>query len=127
MSYSKAGAKLVKADLGPSTRHIQTRKNGTYLCGSSHCINVLKGEWIHHPLKGTRIPIRGFYTCMSTYAVYSIKCPCGETYEGKTIQCVRDRLTKHKLAIRNILNQPVAKHFNESGHSTSQLHFQILD
>ncbi|OCT67848.1 hypothetical protein XELAEV_18039149mg [Xenopus laevis] len=135
MSYSKAetiGTKLVKADLGPSTKYVQTHlktpKNGTFpCCGCSHCSNVLKGEWIYHPLQGTRIPIRVFFTCMSTFVVYSIKCPCGKIYVGKTIRCLRDRLTEHKSAIRNKLNQPIAKHFNESGHTISQLRFQVLD
>ncbi|OCT75959.1 hypothetical protein XELAEV_18031145mg [Xenopus laevis] len=126
------GTKLVKADLGASAGYKQTflkkQKNGTYpCCGCNHCSSVVKGEWIHHPLKWTRIPIKGFYTCASTYVVYSLKCPCGKIYVGKTIRCIRDRLTEHKSAIRNKLNQPVAKHFNENGHTISQLRFQILD
>ncbi|OCT96677.1 hypothetical protein XELAEV_18008889mg, partial [Xenopus laevis] len=89
--------------------------------------SVLKGEWIYYPLKGTRIRIKGFYTCASTHVEYSLKCPCGKIYVGKTIRCIRDRLTEHKSAIRNKLNQPVAKHFNENGHTISQLRIQILD
>ncbi|OCT58276.1 hypothetical protein XELAEV_180022141mg, partial [Xenopus laevis] len=57
----------------------------------------------------TRIPIKGFYTCESTYVVYSIKCPCGKTYVGKTIVSVRNRLTEH------------------NGLTISQLPFQVLD
>ncbi|OCT58291.1 hypothetical protein XELAEV_18002229mg [Xenopus laevis] len=90
----------------------------------NHCSNVLKGNCVYHPLKGTRIPISGFYTSASTYVVYSIKC--GKTYVGKTIRCIRDRLTEHKSAIRNKLNQPIAKHLNENGHTISQLRLQIL-
>ncbi|OCT86646.1 hypothetical protein XELAEV_18020331mg [Xenopus laevis] len=119
MSYTRAetiGARLVKADLGPAVgpkqTFLKTPKNGTFpCCGYNHCSNVLKGNCVYHPLKGTRIPIRGFYTCASTYVVYSIKCPCGKTYVGKTICCIRDRLTEHKSAIRNKRNQPIAKHF----------------
>ncbi|OCT57781.1 hypothetical protein XELAEV_18003038mg [Xenopus laevis] len=48
-------------------------------------------------------------------------------YVGKTIRCIRDRLTEHQSTMRNKRNQSVVKYFNDNGHTISQLRFQILD
>ncbi|CAJ0946235.1 unnamed protein product [Ranitomeya imitator] len=84
--------RLVKADIGPSTlipkqAFLHTQRRGTFPClNCLQCSNVQKGPSVFHPQTGRAIPIKGFYTCESTFVVYLIKCPCGLAYVGETTQ-----------------------------------------
>ncbi|OCT83047.1 hypothetical protein XELAEV_18025584mg [Xenopus laevis] len=124
MSYRKArtiGSMLVKADMGSGKENKQTVlrpvKKGTFACCLCNCCsNIQKGEVIYHLRSGIPIPISGHYSCTTTFVVYAIKCLCGLVYVGQTspIKC-------------KSMDQPVAKHFVELGHTVLQLKFQILD
>ncbi|CAJ0965128.1 unnamed protein product [Ranitomeya imitator] len=73
-------------------------------------------------------PLRGFYTCESTFVVYLIKCPCGLAYVGETTQTVRDRVAQHKSTIRcNKTHLPLPFHFSAKNHNIAQLRFQVLE
>ncbi|CAJ0931129.1 unnamed protein product, partial [Ranitomeya imitator] len=126
--------KLVRADMGsiqrvPRQVFLQTQRKGTFTClKCSQCANVLKGPRISHPLTGTDIPIRGFFTCDSQYVVYAIKCPCGQIYVGETTQAVKDRISQHKSDIRcGKTHLPVPNHFHQAGHTIAQLRFLVLE
>lgn len=102
---------------------------GSYPCLSCiQCNSMIKGKFFTHPHKGFNIPIRGHYTCQSSFVVYAIKCPCGLVYIGETTQKVKDRIARHKYSIRDKLTQlPLARHFVEFGHSVSQLKYMVLE
>ncbi|CAJ0964212.1 unnamed protein product [Ranitomeya imitator] len=126
--------RLVKADIGPSTLlpkqvFLHTQKRGTFPClNCLQCSNVQKGPSVFHPQTGKAIPIKGFYTCESTFVVYIIKCPCGLAYIGETTQAVRDRVAQHKSTIRcNKAHLPLPFHFSEKNHNIAQLRFQVLE
>ncbi|OCT56506.1 hypothetical protein XELAEV_18000013mg [Xenopus laevis] len=86
------------------------------------------GEVIYHSHKGTPIKIKGHFTCSSTFVVYVIKCPSGLQYVGQTSRMVKDRIRKHKSAIKTKkIEQAVACHFNEKGHGVLQLKYQVVD
>ncbi|CAJ0937840.1 unnamed protein product [Ranitomeya imitator] len=124
---------LVRADFG----HMQTAKSrflshpkmGTFPClHCAQCGNVQKGNTFQHPRTGKSFEIRNYYTCMSSFVIYLIKCPCGLLYIGETTQPVRDRISKHKSTIRcNNLLLPVPHHFSTHGHTISQLRYQVID
>ncbi|CAJ0918391.1 unnamed protein product [Ranitomeya imitator] len=125
---------LVRADVGPSNRGLSQRvltspRNGTFPCLSCHqCSNVLKGDSFTHPRSGKRFPIKGQFTCNSSFVVYLIKCPCGLGYVGETTQHIRDRISKHKSTIRcgrTLL--PIPAHFLQNNHNVAQLRFQVID
>ncbi|CAJ0966829.1 unnamed protein product [Ranitomeya imitator] len=107
---------LVSADIGSSklvTRQtfLATARKGTFPC--LHCLQCSKntrGDTFTHPRSGKRFPIRGFFSCDSTYVIYLIKCPCGLGYVGETSQHIRDRISQHKSTIR-----------------IAQLRYQIID
>ncbi|OCT87357.1 hypothetical protein XELAEV_18021057mg, partial [Xenopus laevis] len=135
LSFKRAQSlrdKLVRADVGAGRTLRQgtfcVTKNGTYPCLScKHCNSCIKGDSIYHPHKGTIFKIKGYYTCLSTFVVYAIKCPCGLMYIGQTTRQAKERIGEHKSDIkRKILQNPVAGHFIEAGHFVSQLRFQIL-
>ncbi|XP_069607905.1 uncharacterized protein [Ranitomeya imitator] len=125
---------LVRADVGsPNRRQIQrvlsTPRNGTFPCLSClQCSNITKGDSFTHPRTGKRYPIKGHFSCDSSYVVYLIKCPCGLGYVGETTQHIRDRISQHKSTIRcgrTLL--PIPAHFLEHHHGISQLRYQIID
>lgn len=75
---------------------------------------MIKGKSISHSHKGFNIPIKGHYTCQSSYVIYAIKCPCGLLYIGETTQKVKDHVARHKYSIRDKLIQlSLARHFIE--------------
>ncbi|XP_077137512.1 uncharacterized protein LOC143803305 [Ranitomeya variabilis] len=126
--------RLVKADVGSSTMvprqtFLQTQRQGTFPClNCLQCGNIQRGSSIYHPQTGKAIPIKGFYTCESTFVVYLIKCPCGLAYVGETTQMVRDRVAQHKSTIRcKKTHLPLPHHFSEQNHSIAQLRFQVLE
>ncbi|CAJ0915854.1 unnamed protein product [Ranitomeya imitator] len=126
--------RLVKADVGPCTlvpkqTFLHTQRRGTFPClNCLQCSNVQKGPSVFHPQTGKAIPIKGFYTCESTFVIYLIKCPCGLAYVGETTQTVRDRVAQHKSTIRcNKTHLPLPFHFSEKNHNIAQLQFQVLE
>ncbi|CAJ0930958.1 unnamed protein product [Ranitomeya imitator] len=126
--------KLARADVGSDVRvprqtFLRTQKQGTFPClNCLQCNNVQKGDKVFHPHTGKGIPIRGFFTCDSSYVIYIIKCPCGLAYVGETTQAIRDRVSQHKSNIRcNRDHLPLPHHFRTTGHSVAQLRYQVLE
>lgn len=126
--------KIVRADIGslcktPWQTFLQTQRQGTFPCLScGHCSSIIRGDSISHPQTGQKYPVRGYYTCESSFVVYLLKCPCGLAYVGETAQRVQDRLTKHKSTIRcRNLMLPLPSHFDKAGHNISQLRYQIIE
>lgn len=117
------------SSITPKTTFLGPKNLGSYPCLSCiQCNSMIKGKFFTHPHKGFNIPIRGHYTCQSSFVVYAIKCPCGLVYIGETTQKVKDRIARHKYSIRDKLTQlPLARHFVEFGHSVSQLKYMVLE
>ncbi|CAJ0929305.1 unnamed protein product [Ranitomeya imitator] len=125
---------LIRADVGSSVREISQRvfstpRNGTFPCLSCHqCSNITKGDSFTHPRSGKKFPIKGHFTCNSSFVIYLIKCPCGLGYVGETTQHIRDRISQHKSTIRcgkTLL--PVPAHFAQNNHTVAQLRYQVLE
>ncbi|CAJ0954363.1 unnamed protein product [Ranitomeya imitator] len=126
--------KVVRADIGsrltmPKQLFLRTQKKGTFPClQCAQCANVLKGPKISHPQTGADIPIQVFFTCNSKQVIYAIKCPCGKVYVGETMQTIKERISHHKSDIRCGKNHlPIPYHFQEAGHSVTQLRFLVLE
>ncbi|CAJ0959891.1 unnamed protein product [Ranitomeya imitator] len=66
---------LVRADIGSSRpsikqRVLSTPRNGTFPClGCLQCSNVTKGDSFTHPRSGHRFPIKGHFTCDSSFVI----------------------------------------------------------
>ncbi|KAM4017573.1 uncharacterized protein ACNLHF_007193 isoform 1-T3 [Anomaloglossus baeobatrachus] len=124
---------LVKADIGSDKKNVQTllapKRTGTFPClNCPSCSNVIKGDHFTHPRSGKSFPIKEYFTCLSNFVVYIIKCPCGLLYVGETIQHVGDRIASHKSTIRcGKLWLPIPHHFHEAKHNVAQLRFQVID
>ncbi|XP_041434485.1 uncharacterized protein LOC121398936 [Xenopus laevis] len=108
-------------------------KKGTFPClGCVCCSSVIRGESICHPMKGNKIKLKHYATCLTAGVVYLLKCPCGKVYVGQTIRPVKERIKEHKSDIRNYnTNTPtdtsVSRHFFSNKHNQSQLKWLVLE
>lgn len=92
------------------------------------CNNIHKTNHFTSFSTGKRYEIRSFITCSSVNVIYLLNCPCGFQYVGCTRRQLRIRLNEHRSAInRRDPKSPVARHFNEVGHSTTDLKFMGID
>lgn len=137
MSYRKgktSSSFLTRSDIGPTNISIQqtisdSPNPGTYPClNCAQCHNITKGSFFTHPDTGRKYRIPGYFTCLSSYIVYLIKCPCGKAYVGQTTQRLKDRISHHKSSIRTSKTDlPVPAHFVAQGHQVNQLKVQVID
>lgn len=108
-----------------SQRLLTPIPNGNYRCGGcAQCNNTQKVQSFRHPHNNRSFPIKSVITCSSTHIVYTLTCPCGLVYVGKTTRQLKQRISEHKSTIRrNDRDYPVAIHFNDLKHDISTLRF----
>ncbi|OCU02623.1 hypothetical protein XELAEV_18008386mg, partial [Xenopus laevis] len=124
------GDSLMKADLlQPKTRQLTFFCNlrvGTFPCLSCVCCNsIIKGDSFNHPSKGYNIKLHGFATCTTTGVIYMLKCPCGNSYVGKTKRDEDREITNRELEKQKSVT-PVSRHFRMQGHNSDQLRWLVL-
>ena len=75
--------------------------------------------------------IRDTVNCESSNIVYLIECQkdkCKEKYIGESHRKLKDRIQEHKGYVNNRhLNQPTGYHFNQPGHTLSDMKIVILE
>ncbi|OCT84834.1 hypothetical protein XELAEV_18022991mg [Xenopus laevis] len=110
------GSQLVHSDTKEkqvSTQsYMGTKSRGMFPCLTcSQCCCVHKGTTFEHPTTGRKYTLRGYYTCLTKFAVYVLICPCGLLYVGETTLQIKTRISQHRSTIRkgNVM-LPVSKH-----------------
>ncbi|XP_056376037.1 uncharacterized protein LOC130273370 isoform X1 [Hyla sarda] len=91
---------------------------GAYRCGHNRCKCCAN---LHHRAKtftskitGETFQIKTLLNCSSQYVVYLLDCQCGLQYVGRTIRCLRERITKHRNnATNGFLLHSVSRHITE--------------
>lgn len=108
-----------------SQRLLSPLPKGNYRCGHcAQCNNTHKTQTFRHPHTNKTFTIKSMITCTSTHVVYTLTCPCGLMYVGKTTRQLKQRISEHKSTIRrNDRDYPVAVHFNDKGHDIATLRF----
>lgn len=67
-------------------------------------------------------------SCETRNLVYLLTCTrCRQQYVGETKRTLRVRLTEHYADIRHDRDSPVARHFNQKGHSHRDISPKILE
>lgn len=118
--------KLVHADTAtPPPRSTLSNAQGNFPCKScTSCSHYLKIQTFTHPHTNKTYKIKQLITCRSTHVVYILTCPCPLLYVGKTTRALRTRILEHRSAVRRSDEvSPVARHFQEAGHSVADLKF----
>lgn len=99
--------------------------NGKYRCGNcGQCNNTYKTNFFPHTHTNKMFRVNSVITCASTQVVYTLRCPCGLMYVGKTTRKLKQHIGEHKNGIHwNDRDYPAAVHFNFEKRDTSTLGF----
>lgn len=122
--------KLVRSHLPASTQSFPPRVlQGNFKCfNCAACNFMLTEKEFTHSKTGKTYKVKGRITCLSTFVVYLLTCPCGILYVGKTKRQLKTRIFEHKCSIRkNDEKSSVARHFQSAGHDASMLKFMGLE
>ena len=113
----------------PPSHFMSDIPTGNFPCSNCvHCNAMIRGGEFLHPQSGKKLKVRGTISCKTKFVVYMLKCPCGLCYVGKTKRELKTRIGEHKSNIRNHDEKsPVARHFNDKGHTVSSLRFQGIE
>ncbi|OCT61534.1 hypothetical protein XELAEV_18047563mg [Xenopus laevis] len=103
--------------------YIGKRSQGMFL--ACHAPNRVTFE---HPTTGSKYPLKGYYSCLSKFAVYVLLCPCGLLYVGETTLQIKTWIYRHRSTIRkDNVKLPVSRHFVEMGHFDMDLKYMVLE
>ena len=118
-------SKNIKDELVHSTiKQPFTGSAGTFSCGRSRCntcpflnpTTLISGPQSDHT-------IRHRFSCISSNVIYCITCDkCPKVYIGENGRRLSDRFAEHLRSARNNdADKPVARHFNSSNHSPTDM------
>ena len=123
---------LIRAKVPPISCPRQRRKKvGMIKCGKEchACPYIKEGKIISN--EHVTWKLKDQFTCKTSNIVYLIECNkdnCNEKYIGETERELKQRLGDHKGYINSFnLKQPTGKHFNQKGHSLSNMKITVLE
>lgn len=115
---------LTKKNTNKPEKNAGMKKCNNCIC----CSNVIQQDYISHPRSGEKIKLRQQADCNSMNVIYSIKCPCGLLYIGKTERKIKIRIGEHRSMIRNKnTNSNLVAHWLEANHSIAQVKFMVIE
>lgn len=93
------------------------------------CQHILSTSSYFNSAKSTSYDILHNFNCASCNLIYIISCSkCSMLYVGQTSRALRERLNNHRSDIKLHKQTAISIHFNQSGHSLSDLIiFPIMD
>ena len=123
---------LVRSKVPTKPQYQPKRKSkGMKKCGKSclACPYIKEGKFIKKRNKNWEI--HGNLNCQSKNLVYLIECnkeTCKLRYIGETEKSLKDRLSNHIQKIKSIIpTTATGEHFNEIGHSLSNMTITIVE
>ena len=122
---------LIRAKVSPLQNRIQRFVKGMFPC-MKQCINCpfINSE---KKIKGPNFTwnINGHFTCETNNIIYMIECKkdhCKSKYIGQSGKKCAQRMSQHRGYVNNRnLNQPTGYHFNQPGHSVSDMRITVLE
>ena len=123
--------KLIRAKV-PKENPYKPKRNlqGMKKClKCSVCPFVTVGKTVKSTSNNMRIDINTGVNCLSSNVVYLIGCKkCTQQYIGETDRSVKERFLEHKSYVTSrLMNKATGSHFNEPGHSVSDMTLTILE
>ena len=122
---------MIRAKVSPLQNRIQRFVKGMFPC-MKQCINCpfINSE---KKIKGPNFTwnINGHFTCETNNIIYMIECKkdhCKSKYIGQSGKKCAQRMSQHRGYVNNRnLNQPTGYHFNQPGHSVSDMRITVLE
>ena len=121
---------LIRARVPRAPRpHPQRQVLGMKKCGNNctACPYIREGKSIK--INGIDWKINNKLNCQSYNVVYAIVCSkdsCKEVYIGETKRILKFRLDDHRGYVNNHFDNATGTHFNQPGHSLSNLQITVL-
>ena len=123
--------KLIRAKVPKINPH-KPRRN---LPGMKKCLNcsvcpfVSVGKTVKSTANNTKVDINTSVSCTTNNVVYLIGCKkCTQQYIGETERTVKERFLEHKgYVTTRTMSKATGRHFNEKGHSVSDMTLTILE
>ena len=112
-----------------AVRPKRTQK-GMHKCGACRtCQFVQTGKLVRAKATSEVVEINTNVSCRDSNVVYLINCGhCGEQYIGETEKTLHTRFSQHQGYVRNTdLLKATGEHFNQRGHSLSDMRVTILE
>ncbi|XP_069476308.1 kyphoscoliosis peptidase-like [Ambystoma mexicanum] len=65
--------------------------------------------------------------CNTKQVIYTIECPCGLLYVGKTMRAVKTRIGEHRSCIKNkVPDKPLVEHYVKKNHTNMDIKWCVL-
>ena len=108
-----------------------TRKNGNRPCyrrSCKTCRNIKTTDTFRGSVTKKSYKVHTSVTCKTKDVVYLIECrKCPKQYVGSTKNALNIRLNGHRCDIKHKTQKPMAKHFNQRGHSMEHLTIMVIE
>jgi hypothetical protein len=109
-------------------KHLETQR-GSRPCDNPRCYcckSITTGQNITKD--GITYDIHTELTCKSQEVIYLISCKkCDSMYIGQTKSTLNYRLNQHRYDIRHKKDKPVAQHFNQADHDSTDLQITPIE
>ena len=123
--------KLIRAKI-PRPNSTKPKRN---LPGMKKCLNcgvcpyVKVGKSVNSTNSNYRIEINSSVNCSSSNVIYMVGCKkCTQQYVGETERSVKERFREHRgYVAANLKNKATGQHFNEPGHSVSDMTITVIE
>ena len=125
--------KLVKAKVPPPSIRKKRQLNGMKPCNKSGCEVcpfVRRGSEMKIHLSNKSVKINSNVDCNSQNTVYCMFCKkprCNQVFIGQSQRELKKRFSEHKTSVRTNAKKVVGQHFNEPGHSISNMEVAALE
>ena len=93
------------------------------------CPYIKEGKSIKATSTDYRVDVNSSVDCTSKNVIYLLGCnKCPQQYIGETERMLKDRFSEHKgYANSGNLSKTTGEHFNQKGHSVSNMEITIVE
>ena len=122
--------KLIRSKVPPPTKISRRKVPGMKKCNKcSVCPFIQEGKIVKATSTNFKVDINTNVDCSTTNVIYLLGCDkCPQQYIGETERMLKDRFLEHKgYANTNNKTKATGIHFNQKGHSVSNMKITVLE
>ena len=123
--------KLIRSKVPPlmssRPRRVNPRMKKCLKCGV--CPYIKEGKSVQATSTGYKVDINSSVDCSSQNIIYLLGCKkCPQQYIGETERMLKERFSEHRGYVNTKnLSKTTGAHFNEKGHSISDMEITIIE